>query len=652
MNYIDLSSSKMEPELITSNIEITLPYGELYQNKDIDAVYGYNKQIEYCLKVLTKNMQTGHINAQNFKIDNDDIVYCLTVFNEPLNNVLYEPLTSLGIYSTIQIAVSTKYDRMYLDPKLLNKLNSMSSKTKKSIIMYFFTLLNLLVKGYINTKNEFGSPAFDILSNTYENAYIYKQILDDNLFNFKNINSFNLELCDISKINKIDNMYLFSFYKEYNCIKFGNTLNNKYVGIQMTNTTTGEIHYGILLINDLNKNYNLINSFEKTIYTNKELNLFDLDGDSVLANIVNKLKSSILNVKNENDLLEEYTNIVLIDQEELSNLENKDILDFLETYSEGYIVNTKVVNEVCPFIKQNETSLSNEVIKDKYKDDEYAQKLYQQVFPYYDTFDLKDLTKCVKGLQKGDIYSMLLIGESGTGKSTAARVLAYKSGIPYISINLSANTEETDLFGTMIPNPNKNKPEDPEFIWKDGLITRAVKNGYIIILEEINFARPSVLGKLNSLLDETKQIELPTGDLIKAHPNFRVIATCNIAYEGTNRFNKALVNRFEIVKKFTELEDSAIVKIITERTGYSDLNKINKIIQVYRSIKKFSENNNLDLVISVRQLLTFFKQYKFYRTTKDAVLNTLVHNAFIEDPEYEERFIEEILAAIDLKFVL
>jgi hypothetical protein len=291
-----------------------------------------------------------------------------------------------------------------------------------------------------------------------------------------------------------------------------------------------------------------------------------------------------------------------------------------------------------------------EELKAQYADDAYAQELYKQVRPHYDAFDLGSLNANLAGFAKGIIYAMAFVGESGTGKSTAARVIPYKCGLPFVSVNFSVNIEEADLFGSMFPNPAKLKPEDPEFVWQDGILTKAVRNGYVAILEEINFARPGVLGKLNSLLDENRQLDLANGEVLKAHPNFRIIATCNVAYEGTNRFNKALINRFDDVTVFKDLKRDEAIEVIKARTGYADKAKIDKVYNVYEALKKFADEQNVNLVISMRQLLNLFTKGKFYKDAKDAVTRIMLNGAFLEDPEYQKVFEDTVLTAFDLKF--
>ena len=296
------------------------------------------------------------------------------------------------------------------------------------------------------------------------------------------------------------------------------------------------------------------------------------------------------------------------------------------------------------------TVVPKEDIVKEYENDEYAQELYKQHKVHYDDFQLGVLEPNLIGFANGDIYSMVFVGESGTGKSTAARVIPDRCGIPYISINFSVNIEEADLFGSMVPNPYKKTADDPEFVWQDGIITKAVRNGYCVILEELNFARPGVLGKLNSLLDENRQVDLSNGELVRAHRNFRMIATCNIAYEGTNRFNKALINRFDDVTEFVDLERTQAIETISKRTGYKNRSKINRVYEVYESVKKFAKEQCISCVVSMRQLLNIFTKGKYYENALDAVTRIMLNGAFLEDAEYLSVYKETILPAFDLAF--
>lgn len=401
---------------------------------------------------------------------------------------------------------------------------------------------------------------------------------------------------------------------------------------------------------------------EKTCYISRPLTLFDIDATSPMYILGMRLKE------------QKASSFCMLVQDTTSYISKSNFIDTITEVDNNpdipacswipKLVNgdlgvkelpQETVNAVCKTygIKAiGGIAVDIPARKSEYANDAYAQQLYNNVQSYYDQFDLKTLKNNIPGFYSGAMYSMLFIGDSGTGKSTAARVIPYLCGMPYISINFSVNLEESDIFGSMIPNIQKSSPNDPEFVWEDGILTKAIRNGYVAILEEINFARPGVLGKLNSLLDDIRQIDLPTGEIVKAHPNFRVIATCNIAYEGTNRMNKALINRFQDVTKFDNPTRDEMLKIIQTRTGYKDIQKIAKVYSVYEALKKYSYEQNLNLIISLRQMLTLFSNGRYYKNAEDAVIRIMLNSAFIEDPEFEQEFCKSVLPNFDLNFRL
>jgi hypothetical protein len=73
---------------------------------------------------------------------------------------------------------------------------------------------------------------------------------------------------------------------------------------------------------------------------------------------------------------------------------------------------------------------------------------------------------------------------------------------------------------------------------------------------------------------------------------------------------------------------------------------------VYEALKKYSKEQNLNLVISMRQLLTIFSNGKYYNDARDAVERIMVNGAFIEEPEYREEFKNRVLSAFKLNFKL
>lgn len=62
-----------------------------------------------------------------------------------------------------------------------------------------------------------------------------------------------------------------------------------------------------------------------------------------------------------------------------------------------------------------------------------------------------------------------------------------------------------------------------EYKWQDGALLHALKNGYWIVLNEMNLASQAVLEGLNALLDHRGTVFIPELNMsFEKHPNFRL----------------------------------------------------------------------------------------------------------------------------------
>ena len=651
---VDLSQDTVK-EFTESNVLVSNLQFMNTEAKEVMSVSSLDTKAS-CQRFTAKALKTLKILAQfkncywlqNVVSVKGESLFIVNMVRTSENEFLFETFKKLGIIITeLKIGYSLENNKIYLTNKMLRDLSRFSGDILTQITMYIVSLayffINFTLCDNCNLSYE---PFADSLTLDYK---IYTN-LENFIYTFnKEINIF--EICEFITDDLVSITNYKTAYSKMTLLNVG-TFIGTYTLLKSTDSSDTKES---ILYTQGAKSFNplVLRIIKNGILSNLPLNFLDLANDTLISHICNVLDTTCKIVYKENlGLQDTQKHMLFTDIEEFVNKDtlNKVIELFIKTHIEDAF-NVKEAESLLKIkFDASKGNIDCETMKELYKDDEYAQQLYLQVQDYYDTFNLKDLTQSVKGFAKGAIYSMMFTGESGTGKSTAAKVIPSRCGFPFISINFSANVEESDLFGSMIPNAEKKNPEDPEFIWQDGIITRSVRKGYTVILEEINFARPGVLGKLNSLLDESRQIDLPTGEIVKAHPNFRIIATCNIAYEGTNRFNKALINRFEVVKKFEDLTKEEIVNIIINRTGYSNRANIDKIYNVYEAIKKYAKEQNLRIVVSLRQLLTLFKQGKYYKNAFDAVKILMINGAFIEESEYQDNFEKTILKAFDLSF--
>ena len=177
----------------------------------------------------------------------------------------------------------------------------------------------------------------------------------------------------------------------------------------------------------------------------------------------------------------------------------------------------------------------------------------------------------------------MLMGPAGTGKTAMSKAIASALGIPYRHITCNASTEAFDFLGSIFPavdgkeinqdeflkNNNlpsvddilfnlegsyqqltgdtelpigfdesecisllmkkqreimtdmvKNGKEGKDFIFVETDFIKAVKNGWLIEIQEPTvIVQPGALVALNSLLEQEGSITLPTGKVIQRHPD-------------------------------------------------------------------------------------------------------------------------------------
>uniref|UniRef100_H0VTT4 Midasin n=1 Tax=Cavia porcellus TaxID=10141 RepID=H0VTT4_CAVPO len=155
---------------------------------------------------------------------------------------------------------------------------------------------------------------------------------------------------------------------------------------------------------------------------------------------------------------------------------------------------------------------------------------------------------------------VLLVGDTGCGKTTICQIFAALANQKLYSVNCHLNMETSDFLGGL--RPVRQKPSDKEemntsrlFEWHDGPLVLAMKEDSFFLLDEISLADDSVLERLNSVLEVEKSLVLAEKgspedkdnevELLTAGKNFRILATMNPGGDfGKKELSPALRNRF------------------------------------------------------------------------------------------------------------
>ncbi len=218
--------------------------------------------------------------------------------------------------------------------------------------------------------------------------------------------------------------------------------------------------------------------------------------------------------------------------------------------------------------------------------------------PYYKTIgkEVEVFEHCFQ--QK---LPVLLKGPTGTGKTRFVEYMAHKLEVNLLTVACHEETSATDLTGRFIL-------KGAETVWQDGPLTTAVKNGYIIYLDEIAEARPDVIVAIHSLTDHRRQLYLDKlAEEISAQESFMLVASYNPGYQkGFKELKPSTRQRFVAIS-FDYPKNGLELEIVTNESGVnvSDAKKLIKIASKIRNLTELGlmETVSTRLIVDTAKLI-------------------------------------------------
>jgi nitric oxide reductase NorQ protein len=124
---------------------------------------------------------------------------------------------------------------------------------------------------------------------------------------------------------------------------------------------------------------------------------------------------------------------------------------------------------------------------------------------------------------------ILLKGPTGCGKTRFVRHMAQTLGRELITVACQEDLASADLTGRFLL-------EGGETVWRDGPLTRAVRQGAICYLDEVVEARADVMTVLHPLTDDRRTLPLDRlGEELSAPDDFLVVISYNPGYQSVTR---------------------------------------------------------------------------------------------------------------------
>jgi nitric oxide reductase NorQ protein len=229
-----------------------------------------------------------------------------------------------------------------------------------------------------------------------------------------------------------------------------------------------------------------------------------------------------------------------------------------------------------------------------------------------------------------------LIGPSGTGKTHIVYLVAELCGLPVWEVNCGLQTSSYDLIGRFIGLGKEN--------WIDGLLTKWLRLGGIMYLDEANMMKQDVATRLNPVLDTRGHLVLNEKDneVIERHPYGYLIISMNpysAEFAGTKPLNAAMRRRMAVWINFdyTSVGEQISldeVKMLMKRTKLEE-DTAQKIIRVGAELRRQYKAGDIPYGPSLGDLINWGTLIHDGNTANAAADETIVavtsDNAEVQD---------------------
>lgn len=156
-------------------------------------------------------------------------------------------------------------------------------------------------------------------------------------------------------------------------------------------------------------------------------------------------------------------------------------------------------------------------------------------------------------------HNVLLIGPTGSSKTTLFRAYAAARQLPLAIIECNANMDPKTVLGRLTIDPVTGLPT-----WIDAPAMLVIRYGGVLVFDEVNLAHPRVTAAFHGVTSVMRRVDLSeNGEIVAAgrgglgdpQPVLFAAAINPTTYAGTSRMNQAFRNRFPVPVKWPYLRE-------------------------------------------------------------------------------------------------
>ena len=230
-----------------------------------------------------------------------------------------------------------------------------------------------------------------------------------------------------------------------------------------------------------------------------------------------------------------------------------------------------------------------------------------------------DIVKIVKSNM---FYPTYISGLSGNGKTFMVEQACAKVGREFIRVQINPETDEDDLLGGF-------RLIDGETVFSKGPVIKAMENGAILLLDEIDRATNKIMC-LQGILEGKPVLVKKTGEVIKPADGFNVIATANTKGKGSEdgRFTAASIIDDAFLERFTisvdqnfpslNIEKKIVLKHM-DKYDAIDTDFADKLVTWADIIRKTYYDDGVDEIISTRRLCHIVQTFSIFDKRDKAI---------------------------------
>lgn len=244
------------------------------------------------------------------------------------------------------------------------------------------------------------------------------------------------------------------------------------------------------------------------------------------------------------------------------------------------------------------------VIKNEYELDEITHALPEGYDKYPEIVTSRMINKPIYKMMKGthvkEIYKALklgyhviLVGEPGTGKTTDVAILGSLYEIPVLNALAHKDFTNEDILGAQATNASGKIA----FIPANGGIS--VEHSGIYFVDEAT-ASSCIASTLNALADDTSVIQLPNGELIKKHKDFRLILSYNPGANETFMLPESTTSRFVVIYYDQITEEQFIDRITFNCGGFNNSKFLKELYKTFINTSEYCKSCNYSISINSR----------------------------------------------------